>query len=352
MIPVSLTTSSPAPDRITPEQTGQDPNAPGIRNRIRFLIELFSDTADRFSENEGYRLGAAFSYYATFSIFPLLLLAVTVVGYVLGDSAPARERLLAAIADPGSPVRDIVERTLTAMQEDHGARGLSAVIGAGTLLFAASGAFVELDAALNRIWCVPLRTSKGILGTLRVFLLERLSGFAIVLSLGLSLLVSLISSSLLSAIASRAQQQITIPLWPALVRTADLTSSIVLLSFVFTLAFHFIPRSRPSVRSVFGGAVLTTVLLSALKELFAVYLSHLTGYSAYGVAGGVLALATWIYLSSMVIFFGAQLTRVNAEKHRLVEPCRPALPAPGAKAASVLPSSALETPVNNQLRSG
>lgn len=301
---------------------GADPNARGIKNRVRFLVELFSDTAERFSDNEGYRLGAAFSYYATFSIFPLVLLFVTILGFILGDSAPARERLIDAIATPGSPVRDVLERTLTAMQESRSARGISAFIGIFTLLFGASGAFVELDAALNRIWCIPPRKSTGIVGSIRLFLVERLSGFAIVLGLGLTLIVSLIASSVLSFVASRAQEEVTIPLWPALVRTAELTLSIALLAGVFVGAFHLIPRSRPPIRVVVGGAVLTTALLTALKELFATYLSNLTSYSAYGVAGGVLAMTTWIYVSSMIIFFGAQLTRIHAEKVGAVEKCR------------------------------
>jgi len=314
---VSATTTSPAKSR--PRSAG--PNAPGVRNRLRFLVELFSDTAERFSDNEGYRLGAAFSYYATFSIFPLLLLSVTLVGFLVGDSAPARERILEAIATPGSPMRDILDRTLTAMQESRSARGLSAVVGLGTLLFGASGAFVELDAALNRIWCVPERKSEGIVGSIRVFVLERLSGFAVVLGLGLTLFVSLVSSSLLSFIVARAETQVSTPLWPALARTAELTLSMALLTGVFTAVFHLLPRSRPPVHIVARGAILTTVLLTALKELFAAYLSNLTSYSAYGVAGGVLALTTWIYLSSMVIFFGAQLTRIHAEKVGAAEPC-------------------------------
>lgn len=312
-------TTSPAKK---PDTKGADPNATGLRNRARFLVELFSDTAERFSDNEGYRLGAAFSYYATFSIFPLVLLSVTIVGFILGDSASARERLLEAIATPGTPIRDILDQTLTAMQESGSARGISAFIGIFTLLFGASGAFVELDAALNRIWCVPPRKSKGIIGSIRLFLLERVSGFAIVLGLGLTLLVSLVSSSVLKFVAERTQEQIEIPLWTALVRTAELTLSIVLMAAVFTAAFHFIPRSRPPVRVVVGGAVLTTAFLIGLKEIFATYLSNLTRYSAYGVVGGVLALTTWIFLSSMIIFFGAQLTRIHAEKVGAVEKCR------------------------------
>ena len=317
---MSATTSTPS-TAGTRTAGRADPNARGLKNRLHFLVELFSDTFDRFAQNEGYRLGAAFSYYATFSIFPLLLLSVTLVGYVLGDSAPARERLLDAFADPGSPMRDILERTLAAMQESRSGRGLSAIIGFGTLLFAASGAFVELDVALNRIWCVPERQSKGIVGAIRLFFVERLSGFAIVLGLGLTLLVSLISSSLLTFIADRAKEQVTIPLWPSIVRTADIALSMTLLTGVFTATFHLIPRSRPPVRVVVIGALLTTVLLSALKELFALYLSNLTSYSAYGVAGGVLALTTWIYISSMIIFLGAQLTRIYAEKMGIIDEC-------------------------------
>jgi membrane protein len=290
-----------------------------FKKRLRFVIGLFSATAERFSQVEGPRLGAAFAYYATFSIFPAILLGVTVFGFVLGDDAPARERLLDAIGTPGS--REILEKTLMTMQESRSARGVSAIIAFFTLLFSASGATVELDNALNRIWCVPPRKSKGFVGSIKTFLRERLAGLAIVIGLGLALLASLIGSSVLSAIATRARDQIHTPLWPALLRTAELMLSISLIALVFTLAFHFIPRSRPRFRDVVGGAVLTTVGLTILKELFASFLSGLTSYSAYGVVGGVLALATWIYLSSQIIFFGAQLTRVHAEKLGVVGEC-------------------------------
>lgn len=299
-----------------------------FKERLRFVIGLFSATAERYSQVEGPRLGAAFAYYATFSIFPAILLGVTVFGFVLGDSAPARERLLDAIGTPGS--REILEKTLMTMQESRSARGVSALIALGTLLFSASGATVELDNALNKIWCVPPRTAKGLVGTIKTFLHERLSGFAIVIGLGLALLTSLIGSSILSAVAAQARTQIHTPLWPALLRTAELALSISLIALVFTLAFHFIPRSRPRFRDVVGGAVLTTVGLTILKELFASFLSGLTSYSAYGVVGGVLALATWIYLSSQIIFFGAQLTRVHAEKLGVVGECE-TLPATQAE---------------------
>lgn len=298
----------------TPASGGHDPAARGLQNRLRFLAELFSDTTDRFSDNEGYRLAAAFSYYATFSIFPLLLLAVTIVGFVVGESDSAREQLVHAIAAPHTPVGDVLDKTLVAMQRSQSGRGLSLTVAIFTLLFGASAAFVELDDGLNRIWGIPKRKAEGLLGSVRLFLIERLSGFAIVLALGLTLVATLVSSTFLTYLADRAQEKISTPLWPALVRAGGLALGVALLSFVFVLAFHFIPRSRPPMRPLVGGAVLTAAFLTELRELFALYLAHLTRYSAYGVVGGVLALTTWIYLSSLIIYFGAQLTQVHVEK--------------------------------------
>jgi membrane protein len=286
----------------------------GFVEQARFVGEVLKDAGTSFSDNEGYRLGAAFSYYATFSIFPLVLLAVTVVGFVVGDSAPARDRLLDALTPSGSPVHDLLEHTLSAMQAAQSVRGISAVVGLATLLFAASGAFVELYGALNRIWGCPPKKYATVLGTVRGYVMERLTGFGIVACLGLTLLVSLGVSSVLAFVVAHVSEHVETPLWPALARTANVLVSIALLSALVTAAFHFIPRSRPPVRVVVGGAILTAALFSVLKELFTTYLSHLTSYSAYGIAGGVLALTTWIYLSSQIFFFGAQLTRVYAAR--------------------------------------
>ena len=279
------------------------------KEHVRFLASLFSRAADRFDDLEGFRLGAAFSYYATFAIFPLVLLTVSVVGYVIGDDAATRDRILTQVGTADASVRTVITQTLTSMQQSHGARGASAVIGLATLLFSASGAFVELDFSLNKIWKVKPRCGKGVLGKVSVFVHERLSGFACVAAIGLFMVASLVTSSALGALAKHAEYTLT----PALLRTAEMAVSLVMLSLVFAAAFHFVPRSKPPFRDVIGGAVLTTVLLTILKAVFALYLSHLTSYSAYGIVGGVLALATWIYLSSQIIFFGATLTRVHCE---------------------------------------
>lgn len=280
-----------------------------MKERLRFLGEVFSKSADRFDDVEGFRLGAAFSYYATFAIFPLLLLTVTVVGFAMGDEGPTRDRILGALAGADASTREVVMQTLTNMQQSQGARKTSAIIGLISLLFSASGAFVELDFALNKIWKVEPRVGKGLMGKVTVFFRERLAGFACVAGIGVFMIASLIADAALTTIAHQAHYK----MMPAIMQTAQLAVSLTLMSAVFAAAFHFVPRSRPPFRDIIGGAVFTTVMLTILKALFSLYLTHLTSYSAYGVAGGVLALATWIYLSSQIIFFGATLTRVHCE---------------------------------------
>ena len=276
--------------------------------RLKAVGRLLSKSYDRFDELDGLRLGAAFSYYATFAIFPLILLAITIVGYVIGDRETVRDRVLDAVGNADPSVTGILTQTLASMR-DSSARKTSAVVGLLSLLFSASGAFVELDFTMNKIWAVTPRTGVGIRGKVRVFLQERLSGLACVLGIGVFMMLSLVASSVLGVIANHTQAGHV----PALLRAAELAVSVTLLSLALAAAFHFVPRSRPPFRDVLGGAVLTTALLTALKALFALYVTNLTSYSAYGVAGGVLALATWIYLSSQIIFFGATLTRVHCE---------------------------------------
>lgn len=293
------------------------PTGPGVGARLegsaRTFVKLIEQTVDRWSEIEGFRLGAAFSYYATFSLFPLLLLSVTLVGFAIGDDSAARDRMLAALAEPWTPAHQVLSQTLKAMEASRAARGTSAAVALFTLLFGASGVFIELDTALNKIWGAPPRKSKGGVGAAaRTFARDRFVGFALALALGTTLLASLVTSSALAAVAKHAPRHLS----QALLQTANAAASLALLMGLFTLVFHFVPRTRPPLREVVGAAALTTVLLSILKSVFASYLSNLTSYSAYGVVGGVLALATWIYLSAQVMFLSATLAHVKWEMNQ------------------------------------
>jgi membrane protein len=281
---------------------------------IRALLKLLGQSASRWVDDACHRMGASLAYYALFSLFPLTLLAVAVFGFFLGDDPGTRERILATI-DPGSPgTREILDETLRSMQEHHSARGIGAIIGFVTLLFGASGVFGELDTSFNKIWRAPAKTMpfwKSVVAEIKA---KGLS-FLLVVFAGVLILASLATSTAVAALGNSTQSLLgRSPLVAWGWRLAELSVGFTFLSAVFATIFRVLPPTRVTWRDVFPGAVVTALLFTLLKQLLAWYLGHAGSFAAYGAVGGVLALLTWIYVSSLVVFFGAEITCVCAEQ--------------------------------------
>ncbi len=275
---------------------------------LRAAAALLRETAVRWVDDECYRLGASLAYYAIFSIFPLLLLSVTVLGYALGDGAKTRTELVNAVtgATASGAVRELLDQTLASMQAHHTARGVGAVVGLLTLLFGASGVFSELTTSLNRIWRVQGTVSKTAGQAVVAFLRDKALSLAIVGFAGLLLFGSLALSTALS-VASNASRALP---W----QWIDLAVSTAFLTLALAAMLRALPQAPVEWRDVLGGALVAALLLTALKRLLALYLAHLGSYAAYGVVGAMLGLLLLIYLASLVVFFGAELSRVFAER--------------------------------------
>jgi membrane protein len=273
---------------------------------------ILKEAGVRWVDDGCYRMGASLAYYAIFSIFPLLLVAVTALGFFLGDDPSTRERVVSSVSHILSPqFRQLLDETLANLQAHESARGVSAAIAVVTIFFGASGAFAELDTALNKIWRVKAEPSAGFTTALLRALRDKAIAFAAVAGAGAALLMSLLVSTALAAFSGAVARFIPDAiLW----RSIDALVSIALATLVFALVFRTLPRTHVAWRDVLGGAFFTALLFSVLKHLLAWYLGHVGGYAAYGAVGAVLGLLTWIYLVSLVMFFGAEMTRVYAER--------------------------------------
>jgi membrane protein len=279
---------------------------------IKSFLSLLTESAVRWSDDQCYRLGASLSYYAVFSIFPLLLLCVTVVGFVMGHDASARDRLLDYVSKSGAPeMRPILDQTLASMQLHETARGIGAVVGIVTLFVGASGVFSELEGTLNIIWRVKSPPTSSVWQRVLAAIKDKALSFLVVIGTALALLLSLLVSAALSAIDSTVSEVVRSPVLWLLVEAGV---SIGLLTALFTAMYRMIPQTAIAWRDVFGGALLAAVLFTGLKRLLAWYLGHIGSYAAYGAVGGMLGLLAWIYLASLILFFGAEFTRVYAER--------------------------------------
>jgi membrane protein len=286
------------------------------RERIIELFVLLKDAGVRWSDDNCLRLGASLAYYAVFSIFPLLLIAVTALGYVLGHDPETRARLLDSVTNASSPAfKTLFDSTLSDMQQHQTARGIGAIVGIVTLIVGASAVFSELEATLNQIWRVKPVATSGFWGTVLAAVRGKALSFAVVIGASVALLASLVVSSILSAVGHTVEGVAT----GAIVHTTlwflvDLIGSVGVLTGVLAAMFRLIPQTKVEWRDVLGGALLTAVLFTASKRLLAWYLGHLGSYAAYGAVGGFLGLLTWIYLASLFLFYGAEFTRLYAER--------------------------------------
>ena len=278
---------------------------------MKRILDVFKSAAQRWSDDKCYRLGASLAYYALFSLFPLTLLVVTIFGFVMGHGDAARAHVLAAL-DPGTPEgRALLDETLSAMQKHETARGIGAAVGFVTLLFGASGVFSELDTTINVIWRCKEKESDGVVSTVLTTIKDKAVSILLVGAAGLVLLASLVTSTALTALGQRAQGYLP-GAWAWQLVEAGVSATF--LAAIFAAMFRYVPTCRAAWRDVLPAAAFTAIAFTATKHLLAWYLGHLGSYAAYGAVGAVLGLMTWIYVVSILLFFGVELSRVWAEK--------------------------------------
>lgn len=302
---------SPVPE-TPPSPARRGPFAP-----LLAFAHLLKDAGLRWSDDNCLRLGASLAYYAVFSIFPLLLLGVTVVGFFLGQSPGTRERLLDAVASTTTPqFRTLFDSTLEDMQHHQTARGVGTLIGLVTLIVGASAVFSELQATLNLIWRVPATPYVGFWRMLLRLVRGKALSFAVVVGAAVAILASVVASAVLSALRQQVLGVTIGAEGPELLWTLlDSVGSAGVTTVVLAAMFRLIPETRVEWRDVLGGACVSAVLFTGIKHMLAWYLAHLGSYAAYGAIGGFLCLLTWIYLASLFIFYGAEFSRVYAERY-------------------------------------
>ena len=186
---------------------------------------------------------------------------------------------------------------------------LATVIGSITFVVAATGAFLELQVALNTIWRV--KPNPG--GHLTAFLMDRLRSFGLVVAIGFLLMVSLAVTAALAALNAWLSRRS--PGMPLVWSGVSMLVSLVVTTGLFALLFRFLPDVRLRWRDVTTGAFVTAVLFTIGQQLIGLYLGQSSMASSYGAAGSVMILLLWVYYSCQILLFGAEFTRVYAERH-------------------------------------
>jgi membrane protein len=278
------------------------------------LKDLIKATFTEWSEDKASRLAAALSYYTLFSVAPLLIIAIAVAGLVFGRQA-ASEQILDQVREMTGPQGADAVRMLLRSAGQTGTGILATLVGVAVLLVGASGAFAQLQDALNTVWDVKARPGRGFKGVLR----DRFLSFSMVLVIGFLLLVSLVLSAALAALGKYLSQALPIP--SAVMQALNFAISFAVTTFLFALIFKVLPDVRIRWREVWVGSLATALLFSVGRFLIGLYLGRSSVSSAYGAAGSLVVLLVWVYYSAQILFLGAEFTQVYASRYgRRLEP--------------------------------
>ncbi|MGE3622766.1 MAG: YihY/virulence factor BrkB family protein, partial [Bdellovibrionales bacterium] len=222
----------------------------------------------------------------------------------------ARGQIVAQMTNMiGEQGAEAIQTILKTASENKDAGLIATIAGFGTLLFGASGVFGELQDAMNTIWKVPPSKDKAILVLLR----DRFFSFTMVIGSAFLLLVSLVISTALAAVAEYASQLVTGV--KTVMPIVDFLVSFGAITVLFALTFKVVPDTHVAWRCTFPAAVLTAALFVVGKMLIGLYLAQASVGSSYGAAGSVVVILVWIYYSSQILFFGAEFAHKYAEHY-------------------------------------
>jgi membrane protein len=255
------------------------------------------------------RLGASLAYYTLFALSPVLLVATSIAGLVFGEDAVRGEivgQIQGLVGHQGA-------QAVQAMLENAARPSASipaTIIGLVTLFLGATGAFLELQTALNAIWRVKPRPGANV----RDFVVQRLISFGLVVGVGFLLLVSLLVSAGLAALSRYLGQ--LLPALTAFWEAGNVLVSLFVITLLFAMVYKILPDVRLRWRDVWVGALVTAGFFSIGKQLIGLYLGTSSVASSYGAAGSVVVLLVWVYYSAQVVLLGAEFTRFYVERFR------------------------------------
>lgn len=272
---------------------------------VRYWSKILRDAGKLWVDENAFSYAGALAFYTLFSLAPIVIIAVTVIGVVLGEEA-AQGQIVAQFADiMGAEAAAVVERAVSQSRIEESGLWPS-ILGVGALIVGATTVFGQMQYSLNSLWGVTASPDRN-----GLFLLakKRLFSLMVVLSIGFVLLVSLLFGVALRAVLSYTAE--FVPMVERLLGGAEFIVSLAMVSLLFATIFKVLPDVVLSWKDVVAGALITAILFSLGRYGIAAYLAYTATASTYGAAGSVVIILLWVYYSSLILLYGAAFTRAH-----------------------------------------
>lgn len=273
---------------------------------LKKFFHVIKGTARAFSQDNCVKLSASLSYYTIFAIGPLLVIVISLSAIFYGRDA-VEGRLYGQIkgligSDAAVQVQEIIKKS------HHDNKSfIGTIIGTVVLVIGATGIFTEIQDSINFIWSLRAKPKRGIIK----YLINRLLSFSLIVSLGFLLLVSLIISALLDVLSDRLTLYFpnsTVYIFYVI----NLVIMLLIIAVLFAIIFKVLPDGKIKWKDAFIGAGFTSFLFIIGKAAIGYYLGKSSLGATYGTAASVIIILTWVYYTSIILYFGAEFTKVYA----------------------------------------
>lgn len=274
-----------------------------IKRAAIFWWKVVQDATSLWLERNAFSYAGSLAFYTLFSLAPTIIIAVTVIGVVMGEEA-AQGQIVAQLqgtlgVDAAVAIQDAVAQSRI---EESGI--LPTLLGVGALVIGATTVFAQMQFSLNTIWGVTAKPTSN--SALR-FIKSRLLSLTVVLSIGFILMVSLVLGVVLRGMLQAADN--LVPYASLLTTSVESLVSLAVVTLLFATIFKVLPDVVLRWQDVLIGAVVTAVLFTIGRSVIAIYLAYTATASTYGAAGSVVMILLWVYYSSLILLFGAAFTR-------------------------------------------
>jgi len=280
-----------------------------IKKAAKAIVFLLKNTFIEFSDDNGMKLSAALSYYTIFALPPLLIIIISLCGFFFGAEAVRGELFGQINGLVGNDAAMQIQETIKNVSLSK-SNAFITTISVIILFIGASGVFSEIQDSINYIWGIKAKPKRGLIK----FIKNRLMSFSMIGSTGFLLLVGLIINSVMDVLSKRLSAyfpQDTIYLFYFI----NLLIVFIIITLLFTVIFKILPDGKVVLRDCIIGASFTAFLFMIGKFAIGAYLGNSSIASVYGAAGSVILILVWVYYSAIILYLGAEFTKVYAITH-------------------------------------
>ncbi|REG94275.1 membrane protein [Algoriphagus antarcticus] len=274
------------------------------RFKITHIPSLMVDSFKHWNNDDPWRLSAVIAYYAVLSLPALLVIVINTVGAIWGVEI-VTGRLSNELSSAMGPETADFLTSMVKETQSSGKSTIASIIGIGVLIFGATGVFFHLKISINSIWGLKQNSDVKWYHTL----LDRAVSFGFVLVLGFLLFISFVLTALLSFFSDFINS-----ILPEFVVVfafiLDFIISFGVITALFALIFKYLPDAKIQWKSVWVGAILTSLLFTLSKYLLGIYFGAAEPGSTYGAAGSIILVLLWVSYSCLIFFYGAAFTKV------------------------------------------